>query len=195
MREIEAVRRERRRRRRAVIVVLTALVVWGRSAREARADDAPTPIRIDLETCPSEWDSEIRLALAVELGDERIANAPPAEEPAAPGGEPAAPPAGHRLSVRCAEHRVWVVAHDAKTTATLERTLTGDLPAATAPRTIALVAADLLTTFDPALRRRLEPSARPSPPAPAPPVSAPQQQPPPDAPRLSLTAGGVYRDR
>jgi hypothetical protein len=73
--------------------------------------------------------------------------------------------------------------------------LTGDLPAATAPRTIALVAADILTTFDPALRRRLEP-----PPKPSPMVSAALSSPTPPRPTpvsedrpLSLTAGGVYR--
>ena len=190
MTEIEAVSGAQQRRRRAVLVMLPALLAWGGVAREARAADEPAPIRVDLETCPPEWDPEIRLALAVELGDERLAKAPRAEPAAVPGNPSGAAGAGgHRLSVRCAEHRVWVVAHDAKTAATLERTLTGDLPAATAPRTIALVAADLLTTFDPALRRRLEPPPKPSPPV----STVPAPQPMPEDRRLFLTAGGVYR--
>jgi hypothetical protein len=92
---------------------------------------------------------------------------------------------------------VWVVAHDAKTAATLERTLTGDLPAATAPRVIALVAADLLTRFDPALRRRLETSAKPSPAVSTPSASSSSSSSPPspstDGRRLSLAVGAVYR--
>lgn len=167
--------------RAVVLAMFPALLAWGGAARDAAAAGEPAPIHIDLETCPTNWDPEIRLALAVELGDERLAT----EE-----GE-AGRAGAHRLSVRCAEHRVWVVAHDAKTAATLERTLNGDLPAATAPRTIALVAANLLTTFDPALRRRLEAPAPPR--APAAESTPPALPPAPESPRLSLTAGGVYR--
>ena len=80
----------------------------------------------------------------------------------------------------------------------LERTLSGDLPAATAPRVVAMVAVQLLTTFDPALRRRPpEPSPKPSPPAPPPPPPAAVQSTaaptPLDGRRLYLTAGWVYR--
>jgi hypothetical protein len=194
--------------RRVVLAMLSALLAWGGAARKLRADGGPPLIYLDLETCPPNWAPEIRLALAVELGDERLATAPTDEQMALS--------AGHRLRVRCAEHRVWVVAHDARTAATLERTLTGDLPQATAPRTIALVAADLLTTFDPALRRRLEapvkpsaassapsaPSAASSPPtaassaASSPPsvASASTASPPTvESHRLFLTAGAVYR--
>jgi hypothetical protein len=169
------------RRRHAVLAMLVALLAWG-TGRDARADVAPAPvdldmpIDLDLATCPSEWDPEIRLAIAVELGANDIG--------------------GHGLSVRCAEQRVWVVARNARTAATLERTLTGDLPAATAPRVIALVAVQLLTTFDPTLRRRPpETPVKPGPPAP-PPVAAVQSTAAPapvDGRRLYLTAGWVYR--
>jgi hypothetical protein len=193
-REIASVSNPATARLRAALAMLAALLAWGRAGREARAGGEHTPIRIDIETCPSQWDPEIRLALAVEFDDQRLAAAPTAE-PAAVPGSPREEALGHRVSIRCAEHRVWVVVHDAKTAATLERTLTGDLPEATAPRTIALVAVELLTTFDPALRRRPEPPARPSLPPPAPAsMSAPAApQPPPEPPRLFLTAGGVYR--
>jgi hypothetical protein len=167
---------------RVVLVMLAALVASGRAAREARAAE-PAPIQIDLETCPPNWDPEIRLALAVELNDERLADARAERS------------RGHRVSIRCAEHRVWVVAHDAKTAATVERTLTGDLPEATAPRTIALVAADLLTSFDPALRHRLEapakPNQAPSPPSTSVATTAPSL--PTESHRLLFTAGPVYR--
>jgi hypothetical protein len=54
------------------------------------------------------------------------------------------------------------------------------------------VAADLLTTFDPALRRRLEAAVKTK--QPAPPAAAAQPPPPPsDGHRLFLTAGAVYR--
>jgi hypothetical protein len=181
-----------------MVAMLPALLAWGGGAREARAA-GPAPIRIDLETCPAHWGPEIRLALAVELGDERLADAPPDQPPADPGNPLADGVGGHRLTVRCAEQRVWIVAHAANTGATLERNLTGDLPEATAPRVIALVAADLLTTFDPALRRRLEASAKPNRPAspPAPSLSsAPSPSPSPsplDGRRLAVTAGAVYR--
>ena len=195
-REIASVSAAGAARRRAALVMLAALLAWGRAGREARAAAEPPSIHIDLETCPSQWDPEIRLALAVELGDERLAAPRTDEAPPAPPGSPPEDGVSHRVSIRCAEHRVWVVAHDAKTTRTLERTLTGDLPEATAPRTIALVAAELLTTFDPALRRRVGPPPRPiqpvSPPAALPPPAPPQPPAPPHR-RLVLTAGFVYR--
>lgn len=178
--------------RRAVLVVLSALA-WGGAAGEARADVASVPIPIDAQGCPAGWDREIRLALAVELGDEGLAGDHPEEPPADPAGGRAGDSPAHTLSVRCEQGSVRVAAYDAKTQVTLDRMLNGDLPEATAPRVIALVAAELLTTFDPALRRRREPPAKPppvvvaSPPAPAPPA------PPTDERRLSLTAGSVYR--
>ena len=148
---------------------------------------------MSVDSCPPAWDSEIRLTVAVELGDERLAGAPADARPAAPDSPRAGGEAGYTLAVRCDEHRVQVVARDSKTALTLERTLT-DVPDATAPRLIALVAVELLTTFNPALRRRLDAPAKPSkpslPPLPPPPVAPP---PTPDVRRLSLTAGWVYR--
>jgi hypothetical protein len=178
---------------RAVLALLLALLASGGAARDARAAVEPPPISLSVGSCPPAWDPEIRLTVAVELGDERLADAPAEARPAAPGSPRAAGEAGYTLAVRCAEHRVQIVARDSKTALTLERTLT-DVPDATAPRLIALVAVELLTTFNPALRRRLEASparpSKPSPPPPPPPVAPP---PPPEERRLSLTAGWVYR--
>src|SRR6185436_20361572 len=100
-------------------------------------------IRMSVESCPPAWDSDIRLTLAVELGDQRLADGPNARPPAASDGA-----VGYTLSIRCDERRARVVARDSKTAVTLERTLT-EMPEATAPRLIALVAVELLTTFDP----------------------------------------------
>lgn len=178
--------------RRAVLAFLPALLAAGRVAREAHATVECPPIRMSVEGCPAAWDSEIRLTLAVELGDERLATAPTDEQPAAPDGARAGV-AGYTLNVRCDEQRARVVARDSKTAVTLERTLT-DLPDATAPRLIALVGVELLTTFDPALRRRLDAPAKPNRPSPAPTTPPPAPaQPAPDNRRLSLTAGWVYR--
>ena len=80
-------------RRRAVLAIVAALLVWGRAARDAGAADEPAPIQIDVETCPSEWEPEFRLALAVELGDERLAGGPTDEQPAAPALPPGRPSA------------------------------------------------------------------------------------------------------
>lgn len=166
--------------RRAVLALLAALLASGRLARDARAAVERPSIRMSVERCPPAWESEIRLTVAVELGDERLASAATDEKPAA----------GYTLNVRCDEQRARVVARDAKTAVTVERTLT-ELPDATAPRLIALVGVELLTTFDPTLRRRREEPPRPSKPAPAPEPPAPPA--PPPARRLSLTAGWVYR--
>jgi hypothetical protein len=146
-------------------------------------------IRMSVEGCPPAWDPEIRLTVAVELGDERLATAPSDEQPATPDGARTGRAGGYTLNVRCEEQRVRVVARDSQTAVTLERTLT-DLPDATAPRLIALVAVEQLTTFDPALRRRVEAPTTLSKPRPAAEPPAPA---PPPARRLSLTAGWVYR--
>jgi hypothetical protein len=164
-----------RRWRRALLAALLALLAWGRAPRDARAGGEPALIAVNVESCPNPWDRAFRSALAVELGDERLA----AGHTEAPGAA-----TGDRLSVRCDAQRVQVVARDAETAATLERTLpVGDLPAATAPRVVALAAVELLAVFDPVLRRRLEASGSPPPAAPATPPEH----------RLSLTAGAVYR--
>ncbi len=169
----------------AFLWALPALLAWGSVARDARADGERPPIRMNVEGCSPAWESEIRLTVAVELGDERLASAPTDTQPAAPDAG-----AGYTLNVRCDEQRARVVARNAKTAVTLERTLT-DLPDATAPRLIALVGVELLTTFDPALRRRREAPARSTkPPAPPPEVRAAA---PPPPRRLSLKAGWVYR--
>lgn len=178
--------------RRAVLALLPALLAWGRPAREARAAVESPPISMSVDSCPPAWDGEIRLTVAVELGDERLAGAPADTRPAVPDSPRAGGEAGYTLSVRCDEHRVQVVARDSKTALTLERTLT-DVPDATAPRLIALVAVELLTTFNPALRRRLDAPAKPSKPRPAPAAPPVVSPPPPDDRRLSLTAGWVYR--
>ena len=79
---------------------------------------------MSVESCPPAWDPEIRLTLAVELGDERLASAPTVERPAVPDTAHPDGVAGYTLSVRCDERRVRVVARDSKTAVTLERTLT-----------------------------------------------------------------------
>jgi len=170
--------------RRAVLVMLSALLAWEGAARDARAAVERPPIRVKVENCSPAWESEIRLTLAVELGDESLAAAPAAERP---GGA-----VGYTLSVRCDEHSARVVARDSRTAVTLERALT-ELPDATAARLIALVGVELLTTFDPALRRRAEPPARPSKPSPPPPPPVAPQPTLVQERRLSLTAGWVYR--
>jgi len=175
---------------RAVLALLAALLVSEGVAGDARAAVERPSIRMSVESCPPAWDSEIRLTLAVELGDERLASAATEGQPAAPNSAPADGAAAYTLNVRCDEQRARVVARDSKTAVTVERTLT-ELPDATAPRLIALVGVELLTTFDPALRRRREAPARPSNPPPAPEPPAPPA--PPPARRLSLTAGWVYR--
>jgi hypothetical protein len=172
-----------------VPALLLALLASGRVARDARAAVERPSIRMNVESCPPAWDTEIRLTLAVELGDERLASAPTGEPPATPDSARAGA-AGYTLNVRCDEQRARVVARDSKTAVTLERTLT-DLPDATAPRLLALVAVELLTTFDPALRRRLEAPAKLTRPSPA--AEPPAPPAPPPARRLSLTAGWVYR--
>jgi hypothetical protein len=173
--------------------VFPALLVWGGAAREARAVAEPAPIRIDVEGCPPGWETGIRQALAVELGDERLAGGRTDARPAVPDGGRADDIGAHTLSVRCEERRVQVAARDAKTAVTLERTLNGDLPEATGPRLIALVAVELLTTFDPALRRRRDAPAKPIQVAAA--ASAPSFPPQPalEGSPLFLTVGGVYR--
>ena len=119
-------------RRRVVVAMLPALLVGGGAARAA----GPPPIGVNVESCPSPWDREIRGALAVELGDERLAGPRGDERPTA---------SGDRVHVRCDAQRVQVRARDADSPATLERTLAvGDLPAATAPRVVALAAVELL---------------------------------------------------
>jgi hypothetical protein len=175
--------------RRSVLALLPALLAWGSAARAARAGVDPPPIRVQVESCRPEWDSDIRLTLAVELGDRRLADAPADEQAPAPDGAGAG---GYTLNVRCEDSRVRVVARDSRTAVTLERTLT-DMPDATAPRLIALVAVELLTTFDPALRRRVEAPPPPKPRRPAPPPPPVVPQPPPEERRLSVTAGWVYR--
>ena len=126
----------------------------------------------------------------MELGDERLAGAPDAQAAVSDGAR-ADGGGGYTLNVRCDAHRARVVARDSRTAVTLERTLT-DMPDATAPRLLALVAVELLTTFDPALRRRLEAAQRPSKPSSPPPSLVAPPSPPGDR-RLSLTAGWVYR--
>ena len=178
--------------RRAGLGLLPALLAWGGFARDARADVERPPIRMSVESCAPAWESEIRLTLAVELGDERLAGAPTDGQPAPPDGARADAGAGYTLVVRCDQQRAQVVARNAKTAVTLERTLT-DLPDATAPRLIALVGVELLTTFDPALRRRREPPARVTKAPPPPEVRAAAPPAPPPPRRLSLKAGWVYR--
>jgi hypothetical protein len=154
--------------------VLPALLIWGGPMRAARAGGPPS-IGVNVESCPPRWDREIRGALAVELGDERLAEPRTAERPTT---------AADRVRVHCDQQHVQVVARDADSPATLERTLAvGDLPAATAPRVVALAAVEMLAVFDPALRRRLEAFGSP--------VTL-SYTPPADR-RLSLVAGGVYR--
>jgi len=176
--------------RRAVLAWLAALLAWGGAARDARAGVDPPPIRVQVDLCRPEWESEIRLTLAVELGDERLAGAATDDE--APASVPDASRAGgYTLNVLCDDSRVRIVARDSKTAVTLERTLT-DMPDATAPRLIALVAVELLTTFNPALRRRVDAApAKPRTPIPPPAPVVPQAT--PDDRRLSVTAGWVYR--
>jgi hypothetical protein len=169
-----------------VLAVLPALLAGGSFARDARADGERPPVRMNVEGCSPAWESEIRLTVAVELGDERLASTD-AQSPA-----PDAVP-GYTLNVRCDAQRARVVARNATTAVTLVRTLT-DLPDATAPRLIAVVGVELLTTFDPALRRRREAPARATKPPPPPPeVRAAAPPAPPPARRLSLKAGWVYR--
>ena len=98
-RELASVSGAHWRRRRALLAMLPALLAWGRAGRDARADVESAPIHIDVETCPAQWDAEIRLAIAVELGDERLAGAARAVEgPAVAGSAAATAPARHRLS-------------------------------------------------------------------------------------------------
>ncbi len=136
----------------------------GDRARDAYAAGT-APIRVDVEGCPPSWDPEIRLAMAVELGDERLSAGIEDEHLAAPGST-RTNAGGHELSVHCDGNRVQVVARDSRSAATLERTLTDSLPAATGPRVVALVAVELLTTFNPAVRRRGEALAESTPPMP-----------------------------
>jgi hypothetical protein len=138
-----------------------------------------------MDFCRPEWESEIRLTLAVELGDESLAD----EQAPVPN---ASREGGYTLNVLCDDSRVRVVARDSKTAVTLERTLT-DMPDATAPRLIALVAVELLTTFDPALRRRVDAPAPAKPSKTAPPPSPVVAAAAPEDHRLSVTAGWVYR--
>ena len=91
--------------RRGLLAILPALLAWGPAAPDARAAVDPTSIRMNVESCPPAWESEIRLTLAVELGDERLADAPTDERPAAPDGARAGGAAGYTLSVRCDEHK------------------------------------------------------------------------------------------
>ena len=181
--------------RRAVLALVPALLAAASAARDARAAVERPSIRMRVVSCPPALVSEIRLTLAVELGDERLASPPDDEQPAAADNARADGVAGYTLNVRCDEQRVRVLARDAKTALTLERTLT-DLPDETAARLIAMVAVEMLTTFDPALRRRVEAPAKLSnprsaaePPALSPPAAATS----PPARRLSLTAGWMYR--
>ena len=67
-----------------MLALLPALLAWGRAAREAQARLPPAAIRMNVESCPAPWDAEIRVALALELGDERLAAVPTGARPAAP---------------------------------------------------------------------------------------------------------------
>jgi len=128
---------------RVVFPLLAGLLIYGGAGRAARAGVEGPMVAIEVTNCPLPWDAEIRRAVAVELGDERLASAPMvrAED--------------KQLRITCIEQAVRVQVRDGATAALLERTFAaGELPVATAPRLVALAGVELLATLDPALRRR-----------------------------------------